>query len=76
LLFLLVAGVFLPALRYDFLNYDDPGFVTDNVHVQELHVGEREMGVSERGHRLLASVELAVAHGGLQLFGLHPWDIT
>ncbi len=34
LLFLLVAGVFLPALRHDFIYYDDPRFVTENPHVQ------------------------------------------
>jgi tetratricopeptide (TPR) repeat protein len=33
LLFLLVAGVFLPALRNDFIYYDDPGFVMKNSHV-------------------------------------------
>jgi len=33
LLFLLVAGIFLPALRHDFIYYDDPGFVTGNPHV-------------------------------------------
>jgi tetratricopeptide (TPR) repeat protein len=33
LLFLLVAGIFLPALRHDFIYYDDPGFVMENPHV-------------------------------------------
>jgi protein O-mannosyl-transferase len=74
LLFLLVAGVFLPALRYDFLNYDDPGFVTDNVHVQ--------------GGFTWANVKWAFLSADIdywrplswlshmadcQLFGLHPW---
>ena len=31
LLFLLVLAVFLPALRNDFINYDDNGYVTANV---------------------------------------------
>jgi tetratricopeptide (TPR) repeat protein len=33
LLFALVVGVFLPALRYAFIYYDDPIFVTENAHV-------------------------------------------
>jgi tetratricopeptide (TPR) repeat protein len=33
LLFLLVANVFLPAIRHDFIYYDDPGFVMENPHV-------------------------------------------
>jgi len=33
-LFLLVAGVFLPALRHDFITYDDPAYVTENLHVR------------------------------------------
>jgi tetratricopeptide (TPR) repeat protein len=34
LLFLLVGAVFLPALRHDFIYYDDPGFVMENAHVK------------------------------------------
>ena len=34
LIFLLAAGVFLPALRHDFIYYDDPGFVMENPHVR------------------------------------------
>src|SRR6266699_3525888 len=33
LLFLLVAGVFLPSIHNDFVNYDDPIYVTSNTHV-------------------------------------------
>jgi tetratricopeptide (TPR) repeat protein len=33
-LFLLVAGVFLPAATHDFITYDDPVFVTENGHVK------------------------------------------
>jgi tetratricopeptide (TPR) repeat protein len=35
LLFLLVTGVFLPALNYDFICYDDPNFVFANPHVHD-----------------------------------------
>jgi protein O-mannosyl-transferase len=34
LLFLVVLGAFLPALRNDFINYDDDFYVTDNSHVR------------------------------------------
>lgn len=33
LLFLVVLGVFLPALRHDFITYDDPAYVVGNPHV-------------------------------------------
>ena len=33
LLFLVVAGVFLPAVTHDFITYDDPAYVTKNAHV-------------------------------------------
>jgi tetratricopeptide (TPR) repeat protein len=74
LLFLLVVGVFLPALRHDFLNYDDPGFVTENVHVQ--------------GGFTWANVKWAFLSADIdywrplswlshmadcQVFGFHPW---
>ena len=32
-LFLVVAGVFLPTVRNDFITYDDPAYVTQNPHV-------------------------------------------
>src|ERR1041385_7125433 len=35
LLFLLVFAVFFPAINHGFLNYDDPEYVTANVHVQQ-----------------------------------------
>ncbi len=34
LLVLVTIGVYWPATRYDFINYDDPTFVTSNAHVQ------------------------------------------
>jgi Flp pilus assembly protein TadD len=35
LIFVLVLGVFLPALHNDFVNYDDPDYVTSNPRVQQ-----------------------------------------
>jgi hypothetical protein len=34
LLALVTVAVFFPATRFDFLNYDDPDYFTDNPHVQ------------------------------------------
>src|ERR1019366_6371750 len=34
LLVVLTLGLYWPATGFDFLNFDDPGFVTSNVHVQ------------------------------------------
>lgn len=34
LLFLLTLGIYLPAVRYDFVALDDNGYVTQNAHVQ------------------------------------------
>ncbi len=33
LLFLVVAGVFLPAVTHEFIRYDDPAYITENPHV-------------------------------------------
>ena len=33
LLFLVVAGIYLPAMTHDFITYDDPTYVTQNEHV-------------------------------------------
>ena len=35
LLALATLGVFVPVARHDFVNYDDPGYVTENYHAQE-----------------------------------------
>ena len=74
LLFLLVVGVFLPALRHDFIYYDDPGFVMENPHVA--------------GGLTWTNVKWAFLHAGFdywrplswlshmadcQIFGLDPW---
>jgi protein O-mannosyl-transferase len=74
LLFLVVVGVFLPALRHDFIYYDDPGFVMENPHVT--------------GGLTWANVKWAFLHAGFdywrplswlshmadcQIFGLDPW---
>jgi tetratricopeptide (TPR) repeat protein len=73
LLALVTLGVFLPVARYDFVNYDDPGYVTENFHVQE--------GLTWEGTRwAFTSRETAnwllltwLSHmADCQLFGLKP----
>ncbi|MBK8477903.1 MAG: tetratricopeptide repeat protein [Opitutaceae bacterium] len=74
LLFLVVAAVFLPSLRHDFITYDDPGYVTANAQVQA--------GLTwENVKWAFASVEVSNWHPltwlshmlDCQLFGLQPW---
>jgi Flp pilus assembly protein TadD len=74
LLFLFVAGVFLPAVAHDFITYDDPRYVTENPHV----VG----GLTWANIRwAFQSTEASNWHpltwlshmADCQVFGLHPW---
>jgi tetratricopeptide (TPR) repeat protein len=74
LLFVTVAAVFLPAVRFDFVPYDDPVYVTQNAHV----LG----GLSWAGIRwAFGSVEASNWHpltwmshmADCQLFGTEPW---
>jgi len=75
---LLLAGAvlwaFLPALSNDFTGYDDPDYVTSNVHVQR--------GLTAEGIRwAFTSVEAANWHPltwishqlDVEIFGLEPW---
>jgi tetratricopeptide (TPR) repeat protein len=74
LLFLVVAGVFLPALTHDFITYDDPTYVTENAHVRG--------GLTWEGFRwAFRSTEASNWHpltwlshmADYQVFGSHPW---
>ncbi len=74
LLFLVVAAVFLPSLRHEFITYDDPGYVTANAQVQG--------GLTwENVKWAFRSVEASNWHPltwlshmlDCQLFGLQPW---
>ena len=74
LLFILVAGIFLPAVTHDFITYDDPAYVTENPHVAA--------GLTWDGTRwAFRSTEASNWHpltwlshmADCQLFGLHPW---
>lgn len=74
LLFLVVAGVFLPAVTHDFITYDDPVYVTENAHVTG--------GLTwENVKWALRSTEASNWHpltwishmADCQLYGLHPW---
>ena len=74
LLFLCVAGIFLRTTADDFLTYDDPVYVTKNVHVTG--------GLTWANVRwAFSSTEASNWHpltwlshmADCQLFGLHPW---
>ena len=74
LLFLLVAGIFLPAVTDAFISYDDPVYVTDNAHVKA--------GLTWASARwAFQSTEASNWHPltwlshmtDVELFGLQPW---
>jgi len=74
LLFLLVGGIFLPAVTHDFITYDDPAYVTENAHViggltwanvrWAFHTTE-----ASNWHPLTWLSHMA----DCQVFGLRPW---
>jgi tetratricopeptide (TPR) repeat protein len=74
LLFLAVAGVFMPALTHGFITYDDPVYVTGNAHVaggltwQNIRWAFRSTEASN-WHPLTWISHMA----DCQVFGLHPW---
>jgi tetratricopeptide (TPR) repeat protein len=74
LLFLLVAGVFLPAVSHDFITYDDPAYVTGNAHVTG---GLAWANVRWAFHSTEASnwhpLTWLSHMADCQVFGLHPW---
>jgi tetratricopeptide (TPR) repeat protein len=74
LLLLSIIVAFAPSLRNDFVNYDDPDYVTENEHVQR--------GLSWEGARWAFSTTEAsnwhpltwLSHmADCQMFGLHSW---
>jgi tetratricopeptide (TPR) repeat protein len=74
LLFLAVAGIFLPALRHDFITYDDPAYVTANAHVQGGLTWENvkwafTSGEASNWHPLTWLSHML----DCDLFGLQPW---
>jgi protein O-mannosyl-transferase len=74
LLFIVVAGVFMPAATHDFITYDDPVYVTGNAHVtngltwDNLKWAFRSTEASN-WHPLTWVSHMA----DCQLYGLHAW---
>jgi tetratricopeptide (TPR) repeat protein len=74
LLFLVVGGLFLPAVTHDFISYDDPAYVTENARVKagltfdNLKWAFRSTEASN-WHPLTWISHMA----DCQLFGLHAW---
>jgi protein O-mannosyl-transferase len=74
LIFLLVAGVFLPALRHDFIYYDDPGFVTENPHVRDgLTWVNVKWAFLSAGVDYWRPLSWLSHMADCQVFGLEPW---
>lgn len=74
MLFLLVAGIFLPAVTHDFITYDDPVYVTENAHVKGGLTWENvrwafQSTEASNWHPLTWLSHMA----DIQVFGLHPW---
>lgn len=74
LLFLLVTAVFLPALRHDFIYYDDPGFVTENPHVRDgLTWANVKWAFLSEGIDYWRPLSWLSHMADCQIFGLNPW---
>src|SRR5208283_1809545 len=74
LIFLLAVGVFLPALRHDFIYYDDPGFVMDNSHVQDgLTWGNVKWAFLSADVDYWRPLSWLSHMADCQVFGLEPW---
>ncbi len=74
LLFLVVAGLFMPALRQGFITYDDPVYVTENAHVTGGLTWENirwafHSTEASNWHPLTWISHMA----DCQVFGLRPW---
>lgn len=73
-LFLLTAGTFLPTLKNDFVNFDDPIYVVDNIQVNP---GLTWAGVGWAFHATAGGIWLPltwISHMvDCQLYGLKPW---
>ncbi|HLZ54371.1 MAG TPA: tetratricopeptide repeat protein [Verrucomicrobiae bacterium] len=74
LLFLLTVGTFLPTLKNDFVNFDDPIYVVDNIHVNR---GLTWAGVGWAFHATAGGIWLPLTWLShmldCQLYGLKPW---
>ncbi len=74
LLFLIVSGVFMPAVRHGFITYDDPVYVTENAHVAG---GLKWENVRWAFHSTEASnwhpLTWLSHMADCQVFGLQPW---
>ncbi len=74
LLFLVVLGVFLPALRHDFITYDDPAYVVNNPHVTGGLTGENiRWAWRSFEHSNWHPLTWMSHQLDCTLFGLQPW---
>ena len=69
LLALATIALYWPAMRCDFINFDDPECVTENIYVQNgLTMGSIQWAFSHPGQLQLASRDDVVPHAGLPAF--------
>jgi protein O-mannosyl-transferase len=74
LLFLTVLGIYLPALRHDFITYDDNAYVTANPHVQAGLTRESvQWAWSSFEHSNWHPLTWMSHMLDCQLYGLAPW---
>ncbi len=72
LLVLVTIALYWPATGYDFVNFDDPGYVTGNARVQRGLSWETLGGLLRVSCRSLASVDMGLAHAGLPMLRPAP----
>lgn len=72
-LFLAVFAVFSPALKCDFINLDDPAYITENPHVQQGITAESLKWAFTTGHASLWIPLTWISHMlDIQFYGLNP----
>ncbi|MGZ4972121.1 MAG: tetratricopeptide repeat protein [Limisphaerales bacterium] len=70
---LAVLGVFSPALKCDFTNYDDPSYITDNPHIQQGITAESLKWAFTSGHASIWHPLTWISHMlDVQIYGLNP----
>ena len=74
LLAALTLAVFWPVIHFDFVNYDDPGYVTENSHVSRGLTWEDVVWAFRTGHAANWHPVTWLSHMlDCQLYGLKPW---
>src|SRR5208283_1980455 len=74
LLALMTIGIYWPATRNDFVNFDDPDYVTDNVHVSGgLSLDNAKWAFCKPEASNWHPITMLSHMVDCQIFGLKPW---